>query len=67
MNLTSRLRALERQPAGDCPACGGRTIKMVLDHDAPPEQPTPCPRCGRVPICFTIRVDRCHGAEEVDE
>ena len=65
MSLTTRLAKLERQDGGDCPECGG-TIRMVLDHDAPIEAKA-CARCGRVPILFTIAIDKATAGEKVDE
>jgi hypothetical protein len=57
-NLAGRLSRLERQPVSDCPECGGGTIRMILDHDAPREEPAPCPKCGRMPFQFTIAITR---------
>ena len=54
MNLTSRLRALERVvlPADDCcPACGyapGSRLDFVMSFgDEADEGPDVCPTCGR--------------------
>ncbi len=57
--LTSRLAQLEeRYPPAGCPVCAQRPAILIAAEDTPPR---PCPRCGAVPVRFTIVIDRMDG------
>ena len=61
MRLRARLAALERSKGAYCPGCPSRAI-VYLGEDwygriGPPEDPRPCPRCGRPANVIRIVID----------
>ncbi len=65
MNLTRRVRALERvaNPHGCCEGCGfepAAPIKLRVSFaEAPADGPDVCPECGR-PLLIRISITRAH-------
>lgn len=56
MNLSSRLKALERRHGDGCVECRGRRECIVHQPDQPnPPDHKYCPRCGR-DVSFIIRI-----------
>jgi hypothetical protein len=56
MNLSKRVNNLEaRVPAPPCRTCAGRPIFDLSGDGAA------CPECGRLPLMFTIDLDRASG------
>lgn len=69
MGMKSRLDRLEgatRAKGGRCPECepAGPVTFNLVEHGQEPDR-TPCPRCGKPPYVFTLRLGPDAG-EEVD-